>query len=176
MTMSAPAWYLDALREMKETRRGGVVMIVPQEGYLSGISENLQALVSDDSRAVRALRRRAVLVLIPTSLAPECLPDVEAGKTLVILDADGRVLKAVEVDLAETLQPGVFSRRVGRLLCKTDAGSDAPPRALPYGVEWAEGDHRDLFGTAYDPCPPCGMPRIDNDAARLIKYLRLLGT
>ena len=56
--MSAPEWFLDALREMKETRRGGVVLIVPREGYLTEVSERLERLVRDDSRGVRALRRR----------------------------------------------------------------------------------------------------------------------
>ncbi|HEX7899969.1 MAG TPA: hypothetical protein VF950_19535 [Planctomycetota bacterium] len=172
--MSAPAWYLDALREMKETRRGGVVCVIPQDGLLSGISRNLKSLVEDDSRTLRALRRRAVLVLIPQTLARECLPDVEDGKTLVILDADARVLKAEEADLAETLMPGVFAKRIGKLLGKKDVGSDAPARALPYGVEWAEGSDRDLFGTPYDTCPGCGMPSMDENAARMIKYLRLL--
>ena len=174
--MSRPAWFLDALREMKETRRGGVVFIVPREGYLTQVSKRMEWLVRDDSRGVRALRRRAVLVLIPMSLAKECLPDVEDGVTLVTLDPDGRVVKTVKADLAETLLPGVFTKEVGRLLCKTAVGSDAPPRELPYGVEWAEGAHKDLFGTAYDPCPPCGLPRIDDKAEEMIKYLRLLGT
>ena len=133
-------------------------------------------LVGTDTPGLRALRRRAVLVLIPKAKAKACLPDVEDGKTLVTLDADGKVVQAVEADLAETLQPGVFAKKIGQLLGKKDVGSDAPRRELPYGVEWAEGTHKQLFGTAYDPCPPCGMPRMDGKAEELIKYLRLLGT
>ncbi|HEX7899968.1 MAG TPA: hypothetical protein VF950_19530 [Planctomycetota bacterium] len=173
--MSAPAWYLDALREMKETRRGGVVLIVDAH-YLSDLSQILQELVETDTRGLRALRRRAVLVLIPKALAKACLPDVEDGKTLVTLDADGKVLKAVEADAEETLRPDVFTRRVGRLLCKSDVGSDAPARALPYGVEWAEKSWGQLFGSRYDSCPKCGMAHAAKASTKMIKYLRLLGT
>ena len=171
--MSAPAWYLDALREMKETRRAGVVLIVDQH-YLSNLSDILRELVETDTPDLRALRRRAVLVLIPKELAKACLPDVEDGKTLVALDADGKVLQAVEVDVEETLRPDVFPGRAGPLLGTSE--SDAPTRALPYGVEWAESTWGQMYGSRYDTCPKCGMAHKAKPSAKLIKYLRLLGT
>ena len=173
--MSAPAWFLDALREMKKTRRGGVVLIV-DDGYLYDFSKTLEMHVEDDTPDLLALRRRAVLVLIPAKLAKACLPDVEDGKSLVILDADGQVLQAVEADPAETLQPHVFIERVGPMLRASDVGDDAQPRALPYGVEWAEKSWGQMFGSRYDSCPKCGMAHANNSSTEMIKFLRILGT
>lgn len=160
--MGRPAWFDEALREMRESGRAGLVVVADAEGYLMGIGENLQGALS--SGQLEALRRRAVLMFLP-STAADCIPGLPEGHGLALLDAGGRLLRSSK---------GEFPAALEALLRKEDVEKPAPVRELPYGVEWAEGQHHELFGTRYDPCPACGMPRMSNNQSRLIRYLRLL--
>ncbi len=161
--MSRPAWFDDALREMKESGRPGVVVLSGAEGYLMDFSETLQGWISNGD--LEACRRRAVLVFLPASAATACIPGLPEGHRVALLDSAGKLLRSSTAEFPAALEG---------LLRKEDVEKPSPVRELPYGVEWAEGQHHELFGTRYDPCPPCGMPRVDNNQSRLIRYLRLL--
>lgn len=165
----------DALKEMKAARRPGLLIVLPDDfQFLLGeFSNRLEQLFGPwidatgwPSRAVYACVR-----------AKEAKARVGDTSTLIALDPDGKKIGARDGDLMETLNPGPFSEAVDALLA---AYPPAPPPAelkapkLPYGVEWAQDTHQNLFGTSYDPCPPCGMPRMDANAQELIRYLKLL--
>ena len=157
----------EALSEMKAARRPGVVIVIPDDlrFTLGALSEQLQGLLGlggvSTERAVLACARAAA-VQARFGEAP----------TLLALDPDGRPVGSRRGALETLLQPGPFAKAVEKLLAGHPSTSPAR-RALPYGVEWAEDTHRNLFGTNYDPCPPCGRPSIDADEAALIRYLRL---
>ena len=88
---------------------------------------------------------------------------------MALLDASGTLVKSKDVDIY-----GDFLPSLRKLLRMEDVERDVPLKDLPYGVEWAEEQHHRLFGTRYDPCAGCGMPRMSNNTSRLIRYLRLL--
>ena len=157
----------DALAEMRTARRPGVVIAVPDDlRFLLGeLSERLQGVfglggASMDRCVVACARAAAVTARFGRAPA------------LLALDPDGRPVGSHDGPLDAILHPSAFTEAVERLLARHPSTSPAR-RALPYGVEWAEDTHRNLFGTNYDPCPPCGMPRVDENEATLIRYLRL---
>jgi hypothetical protein len=158
----------EALAEMKAARRPGVVIVIPDDlrFTLGELSEQLQGLFglggASTERAV-VVCARAAAVKARFGQAP----------TLLALEPDGRPVGARNGGLDELLRPADFVKAVEELLAAHPSTSPAR-RALPYGVEWAEDTHRNLFGTNYDPCPPCGMPSVDENAAQLIRYLRLM--
>lgn len=157
----------DALAEMKAARRPGVVIAIPDDlrFTLGMLSEQLQGLFgfggTSTERAVVACARAAA-VQARFGQAP----------ALLALDPDGRPVGSREGGLDELLHPAAFAKAVEQLLAAHPSTSPAR-RPLPYGVEWAEDTHRNLFGTNYDPCPTCGMPSFDRREERLIRYLRL---
>lgn len=158
-----------ALREMKATKRPGLVLVVPDDlrFTLGEFSESLKttfAFGSDcpaDGRAVFACAR-----------ASEVLARFGEAPALLALSPDGRPSGSHPGPLDALLGGDSLRKAVGQLLGPA-SGPRAPAR-LPFGVEWAEASHRSLFGTNYDPCPACGMPSVDANEAELIRYLRLL--
>lgn len=158
-----------ALREMKTTKRPGLVLVVPDDlrFTLGEFSESLKSTFAQvpgcpaDGRAVFACAR-ASAVLARFGEAP----------ALLALSPDGRPSGSHPGPLDALLGYENFRKAVDQLLGPS-SGVRAPAR-LPFGVKWAEASHRSLFGTDYDPCPACGRPRVDANEAELIRYLRLL--
>lgn len=79
-----PAWYADALAEMKATRSWGVAILVPEGARVrAAIGRGLEeAMRSPKARATFA---EAVFVVVPPGVAP-----FEKDEGVVLLDADGR--------------------------------------------------------------------------------------
>jgi hypothetical protein len=155
------------LEEMRSRRRPGLVIVIPDDSpYLLGtLSDRLSSLFVEAAPG----STRAVFVCARSSEARKRFGE---APTLLALDPDGRPIGSRTGELGELLEVGAFGEAVDALFSAYPA-APAPP-ALPYGVEWAEDTHRNLFGTAYDPCPPCGMPRVGPNEAELIRYLRLM--
>ena len=158
-----------ALEEMRTSRRPGLVIVIPDDfpcAQLGELSNRLMGLFVDaaprPSRAVVACAR-----------AGEARTRFSDAPTLLALDPDGRPMGSRTGELGDLLRAPAFWEAVDALFAAAPAAPRAAP-ALPYGVEWAEATHRNLFGTAYDPCPGCGLPSVDEKEAELIRYLRLM--
>jgi len=158
-----------ALEEMRASRRPGLVIVIPDDvpsyrlGELSNRLMDLFGLLADaPGRAVFACAR-----------AGEARRRFGDAPTLLALDPEGRRIGARTGELGDLLAAPAFGEAVDALLAASPAAPRAAP-ALPYGVQWAEDTHLNLFGTAYDPCPACGMPRVGANEAELIRYLRLM--
>ncbi len=158
-------WMDEALAEMKRTGRPGVAILVPDgDGLLGNLSDRLEALFGDGAEG------SGVYLCCTASHARERFGDAAAGAALLFLDPEGRPAGSVKGALSKVLEPDRFRRACRKHLGKPTAAA----RPLPYGVEWDEEQHHKLFGTAYDPCPPCGMPHFDGESSRMVRYLRLL--
>lgn len=163
--MARGNWLDEALAEMKSTGRPGVAIVVPDDDALLGkLSERLEALFTEGRD------EPAVFLCVGASHAKERFGDPASGAALLFLDPEGRPASSVGGGLDQALEPARFRRA-----CRKHLGKPTPPAPrLPYGVEWSEEQHHKLFGTAYDPCPPCGMPRFDGESSRMVRYLRVL--
>lgn len=163
--MAGKDWMDEALGEMKAGGRPGVAIVVPDDDRMLGeLSDQLEALFGNGKDG------SGVFLCCSAAHAKERFGERADGAALLFLDAEGRALGSVGGRLSEVLQPDKFRRACRKHLGKATA---AAPR-LPYGVRWDEEQHHKLFGTAYDPCPPCGMPHFDGESSRMVRYLRLL--
>lgn len=95
-----PAWFRDALRKMKETGRGGVVLVAPAgEEDAKAFGRALLAQVESQDPRVLELFAEAVFICLTPELAAKWAPG-EGGRRL--LDPEGKVFAVDSVD-AQTI-------------------------------------------------------------------------
>jgi hypothetical protein len=103
----APAWYDAALKRMKETRRYGVVLVVPAaEEERATVAEALEALLTTDNDDIREVLGEMVFVCMTPEVAAKT---VKSGKdTRILLAPDGKRVEGDTVALAD-LAPEKFA-------------------------------------------------------------------
>jgi hypothetical protein len=162
--MARKDWLDEALAEMKKAGKPGVAIVVPDDDrMLAHFSDQLERLFGDGDDS-------AVFVCLKASHAVERFGEKSGKAALLLFDREGGVKETVEGDLSEVLLPAPFRKAIQKHVGKAAPSADR----LPYGVKWDEEQHHKLFGTSYDPCPPCGMPRFDGKSSDLVRYLKLL--
>ena len=162
--MARKDWLDEALAEMKKAGKPGVAIVVPDNDHMLGhFSDQLERLFGegDDS---------AVFVCLKASHAKDRFGEKAGSAGLLLLDSQGNLKESVEGDLSDVLQPVPFRKAIKKHVGKAAPAADR----LPYGVKWDEEQHHKLFGTSYDPCPPCGMPHFDGKSSDMVRYLKLL--
>ena len=107
-------WFRAALQRMKETRRYGIVLVVPADLRLrQTVGTRLRALLDGPSTAAHALFSEAVFICLTPELAAGRVQSGSETHTRILLDPDGRRVVADTMAWA-TLQPrnffGSFSR------------------------------------------------------------------
>ncbi len=162
--MARKDWLDEALADMKKAGKPGVAIVVPDDDHMLGeLSDRLEGLFGEGNDS-------AVFLCLTASHAAKKFGEKAGNAALLLLDTQGNFKESVEGDLSEVLQPDRFRKAVQK-----HVGKAAPAaNRLPYHVKWDEEQEHKLFGTSYDPCPPCGMPHFDGESSRMVRYLRLL--
>ena len=98
-----PAWKEAAFRRMKETRRHGVVLVLPPEAKREGWAEALRALIHSEREEVYELFSEAVFICMTAELAG-------AQGNRLLLDPDGKRIAADTVAWDLTAAGGFHDR------------------------------------------------------------------
>jgi len=157
-----PAWLTNARSAMKKSGRRGIILIAPEdEDERQRFGRALLARYDDP--ATRPLFGRAVFIGMHRSVAAF---DVSYAGNRVVLSPDGRIetMDAVPVEAFE--ESGAFRAAFEKVL----DGATGDPH-LPYGCVMPTHPVAAMFGTNYDPCPACGMPRVDDSSWRFLNFL-----
>jgi len=101
-----PAWFKDALAEMKATKSPGVAIVLPADkDARAALLAELQALLQNPSFNAQVHLVEAIYVVVAGLHA-----GAKEGETLVLLDADGKrvaasTTKVTAADFAKTVRP-----------------------------------------------------------------------
>ena len=114
-------WFHAALRRMKETRRCGIVLVVPSDPrQRQAMGTQLRALLDAPYPDAHALFAEAVFICLTPELARGRVRSFFEKDNRILLDPDGRRLEADRVDLS-VFQPKSFAVSFTALLHGHDA-------------------------------------------------------
>ncbi len=155
-----PYWLRAALDRMKRTKRRGIVVVAPD---IDAERLGRALLQRYEDPATRDIFSRAVFIGATTAIARA---EWKSNDTLFALKPDGALSSSA------TLGPNVFEDAAVFLATfapLVDAKGDEP--RLPYGCVLPEHPIASVFGTAYDPCPACGMAQVPDESWRFLNFL-----
>lgn len=102
-------WFGTALRRMKETRRYGIVLIVPREGReRQEVGTRLLSLLESPDGGAHALFCEAVFICLTPELAAGRVRSAFEKQNRILLDPHGRRVEADTIDLP-VFQPRTFA-------------------------------------------------------------------
>jgi hypothetical protein len=134
-----PTWYADALKRMKETRRQGLVIVVPEEAGARELwSQALLALLDADHNDAREIFGIAVVVCVTPEIAAKTVRAAGSKDNRFLLDTDGKALSSSTIDL-DALKLEVFVKSSQELLLgdRLKAAADAIAKDAPDSVRTA---------------------------------------